>query len=240
MNDTLSYFERDPIYRKYHQDQLTFSLIYAFTEQFILPLSHDEVVHMKKSLVSKMPGDNWQKFANLRLLYMYMYGHPGKKLLFMGGEFGQHDEWDESRSIDWHLLEWEPHRGVQNLIKDLNHLYKKETAWHGIDFKWEGFEWIDITDADNSLISFIRKGKTPGDYLIFIMNFTPRFHEVYRFGVPEESEYEIVLNSDSSHYGGSNTGPFAIESKAGGWHNQPCHIEIPVPPLAGIILKPKR
>ncbi|HLR91066.1 MAG TPA: 1,4-alpha-glucan branching protein GlgB [Balneolaceae bacterium] len=240
MNDTLSYFEKDPIFRKHHQDQLTFSLIYAFTEQFILPLSHDETVHMKQSFLSKMPGDDWQKFANLRLLYTYMYGHPGKKLLFMGGEFAQRDEWDESRSIDWHLLEYETHQGVQNLVRDLNHLYKNESAWHQIDSRWDGFEWIDITDADNSLISFIRKGNEPENYLIFILNFTPQLHTGYRFGVPEDVEFEILLNSDSGHYGGSNAGPYAVQSVEGEWHNRPYHIEIEVPPLAGIILKPKR
>jgi len=240
MNDTLAYMEKDPLYRKYHQDQLSFSLIYAFSEQFILPLSHDEVVHMKKSLLSKMPGDDWQKFANLRLLYIYMYGHPGKKLLFMGGEFGQWNEWTESQSIDWHLLQWDTHKGVQNLVKDLNKLYHDEKAMHEVDSKWEGFEWIDISDADNSLLSFIRKGKNPGDYLVFVLNFTPTYHDHYKFGVPEASEYEVILNSDSSHYGGSNAGPVVVKGEKGHWHNQDNHITIPVPPLAGVILKPKK
>ncbi len=238
MNDTLSYIEKDPIYRKYHQDQLSFSLIYAFSEQFILPLSHDEVVHMKQSLLSKMPGDDWQKFANLRLLYTYMFGHPGKKLLFMGSEFAQWDEWTEAKSLDWHLLQWEPHKGVQNLVKDLNKLYRNEPALYEVDSKWEGFEWIDLSDADNSLLSFIRKGKNPEDYLVFILNFTPAYHNVYRFGVPEARKYEVILNSDSSFYGGSNAGPTVIEGQEGPWHNQVCHINIPVPPLGGIILKP--
>ncbi len=240
MNDTLAYMEKDPLYRKYHQDQLSFSMIYAFSEQFILPLSHDEVVHMKKSLLSKMPGDDWQKFANLRLLYTYMYGHPGKKLLFMGGEFAQWNEWTESQSIDWHLLQWESHQGVQNLVKDLNNLYKAEKAMHEVDSKWEGFEWIDISDADNSLLSFIRKGKNPDDYLVFILNFTPTFHEHYKFGVPDDCEYEVVLNSDSSHYGGSNAGPVTVKGEQGHWHNKTSHIIIPVPPLAGVVLKPKK
>jgi 1,4-alpha-glucan branching enzyme len=240
MNDTLSYMEKDPIYRKYHQDQLSFSLIYAFSEQFILPLSHDEVVHMKQSLLSKMPGDDWQKFANLRLLYTYMFGHPGKKLLFMGGEFAQWDEWTEAQSLDWHLLQWEPHQGVQNLVKDLNNLYRNEPALYEVDSKWEGFEWIDLSDADNSLLSFIRKGKNPDDYLVFILNFTPRYHDVYRFGVPEARNYEILLNSDSSYYGGSNAGPVIVEGLEGPWHNQPCHVNIEVPPLGGVILKPAK
>jgi 1,4-alpha-glucan branching enzyme len=240
MNDTLDYMEKDPIYRKYHQDQLSFSLIYAFSEQFILPLSHDEVVHMKKSLLSKMPGDDWQKFANLRLLYTYMFGHPGKKLLFMGNEFAQWSEWTEQHSIDWHLLQWENHEGVQNLVKDLNQIYKDEHALHEVDFKWEGFEWIDISDADNSMLSFIRKGKNPDDYLVFLLNFTPTLHKEYKFGVPEACSYEVVLNSDSEFYGGSNAGPGTIEGREGAWHSQPANITVTVPPLAGLILRPKK
>jgi 1,4-alpha-glucan branching enzyme len=240
MNDTLDYMEKDPIYRKYHQDQLSFSLIYAFSEQFILPLSHDEVVHMKKSLLSKMPGDDWQKFANLRLLYTYMFGHPGKKLLFMGNEFAQWSEWTEQHSIDWHLLQWENHEGVQNLVKDLNQIYKDEHALHEVDFKWEGFEWIDISDADNSMLSFIRKGKNPDDYLVFLLNFTPTLHNEYKFGVPEACKYEVVLNSDSEFYGGSNAGPGVIEGRDGAWHSQPANITVTVPPLAGLILRPKK
>ncbi|MEX2364940.1 MAG: 1,4-alpha-glucan branching protein GlgB, partial [Balneolaceae bacterium] len=179
MNDTLTYIEKDPIYRKYHQDQLTFSLIYAFTEHFTLPFSHDEVVHMKQSMLSKMPGDDWQKFANLRLLYLYMYAHPGKNLLFMGCEFGQWSEWSESRSLDWHLLEWEKHSGLQQLLKDLNSINKKEKALHEVDFDWRGFEWIDISDADNCVISFIRRAKDPEDFLVIVLNFTPSVHHGY-------------------------------------------------------------
>ncbi len=238
MNDTLAYIEKDPIYRRYHQDQLSFSLIYAFTEQFLLPLSHDEVVHMKESLISKMPGDDWQKFANLRLLYTYMYGHPGKKLLFMGSEFAQWSEWTEAHSIDWHLLEWENHQGVRHLVKDLNALYKTETAMHEVDFNWEGFEWIDISDADNCLLSFIRRGKDPDDFLIFILNFTPTVHKAYKFGVPKAGKYEVLLNSDSSFYGGSNAGPSNIEGVDGQWHSQPAHVTLSIPPLAGVVLKP--
>ncbi|WP_069131164.1 1,4-alpha-glucan branching protein GlgB [Rhodohalobacter halophilus] len=240
MNDSLDYMQKDPIYRKYHQDQLSFSLIYAFSEQFILPLSHDEVVHMKQSLLSKMPGDDWQKFANLRLLYTYMFGHPGKKLLFMGGEFAQWSEWSEQHSIDWHLLQWENHKGIQNLVKDLNGIYRGEPAMHQVDFSWEGFEWIDISDADNSMLSFIRKGKDPDDYLVFLLNFTPTLHQQYKFGVPEAREYEVVLNSDSAYYGGSNAGPNVIKGQDGAWHSQPANITVTVPPLAGVILKPKK
>ncbi len=240
MNDTLDYMSKDPIYRKYHQDQLSFSLIYAFSEHFVLPLSHDEVVHMKQSLLSKMPGDDWQKFANLRLLYMYMFGHPGKKLLFMGGEFGQWSEWTEAYSIDWHLLQWENHKGLQHLVKDLNKLYGSEPAFHQIDSGWDGFEWIDISDADNSLLSFIRRGKDPDDYLVFLLNFTPTVHMNYTFGVPEACAYEVILNSDSEYYGGSNAGPVTVEGTEGAWHSQPAHIHVTVPPLAGVVLKPVR
>ncbi|MEX0823406.1 MAG: 1,4-alpha-glucan branching protein GlgB [Balneolaceae bacterium] len=240
MNDTLTYMVKDPIYRRYHQDQLSFSLIYAFSEQFVLPLSHDEVVHMKQSLLAKMPGDDWQKFANLRLLYTYMFGHPGKKLLFMGGEFGQWSEWTEAHSIDWHLLQWENHRGVQSLVRDLNTKYRNETALYQVDSNWKGFEWIDISDADNSLLSFVRKGKNPDDFLVFILNFTPTLHYEYKFGVPEACEYEVILNSDSEFYGGSNTGPTFIQGHEGNWHSQSAHIVTTVPPLAGMILKPKR
>jgi 1,4-alpha-glucan branching enzyme len=240
MNDTLEYIEKDPVFRKYHQDQLSFSLIYAFSEQFVLPLSHDEVVHMKQSLLSKMPGDDWQKFANLRLLYTYMFGHPGKKLLFMGAEFGQWNEWTEAQSIDWHLLQWDTHKGIQRLVQDLNNVYKNEPAFHDVDSRWEGFEWIDMSDADNSLLSFIRKAKDPDDFLVFILNFTPTTHNHYKFGVPKAGEYEVIFNSDSDYYGGSNNGPTAVTAHEGHWHNQPAHIIIPVPPLAGVVLKPKQ
>lgn len=239
MNDTLAYFEKDPVYRKYHQDQLTFSLIYSFSEHFTLPLSHDEVVHMKRSLLSKMPGDDWRKFANLRLLYMYMYTHPGKNLIFMGGEFGQWAEWNESASLDWHLLEWEKHKGLQLLIKDLNSLNTKEKALHEIDVDWRGFEWIDVSDADNSIISYIRRAKNPEDFLIIVLNFTPTVHHNYKIGVPAEGDYEIILNSDSRYYGGSNAGDKVIAARPGEWHNQQANLSLTIPPLAGIILKQK-
>jgi len=238
MNDTLTYIEKDPIYRKYHQDQLTFSLIYAFSENFILPFSHDEVVHMKQSMISKMPGDDWQKFANLRLLYTYMYGHPGKKLLFMGSEFAQWEEWSEAKSLDWHLLQWEPHKGVKRLISDLNGIYKTHPAMHEVDYSWEGFEWIDMTDAGNSLLSFIRYGRNKRDFLIFLTNFTPNVIEDYEFGAPKTGEYEILFNSDSEYYGGSNIGHKKVIAVEGELHNKPAHFKITLPPLAGLILKP--
>lgn len=239
MNDTLSYIEKNPIHRKYHQDQLTFSLIYAFSEHFALPFSHDEVVHMKKSMLSKMPGDDWQKFANLRLLYAYMYTHPGKNLLFMGGEFGQWSEWSHANSLDWHLLEWGKHQGLQQLVKDLNRVSKEEKALHEIDGDWRGFEWIDVSDADNSLISYIRRGKNADDFVVVILNFTPTVHYGYQIGVPKDGEFQVVMNTDSEYYGGSNAGDSAIKAKWGEWHNQPAYINVTIPPLAALILKPK-
>lgn len=239
MNDTLAYIQKDPVHRKYHQDQLAFSLVYAFSEHFTLPLSHDEVVHMKHSMLSKMPGDDWQKFANLRLLYTYMYTHPGKNLLFMGGEFGQWSEWNHQNSLDWHLLEWGKHKGLQQLVKDLNKVSKEEKSLHEIDADWRGFEWIDVSDADNSLISFVRRGKSADDFVVVILNFTPTVHHGYQIGVPKDGEYEVVLNTDSEYYGGSNAGDSVINAKWGDWHNQPAYINATIPPLAGLILKPK-
>jgi 1,4-alpha-glucan branching enzyme len=240
MNDTLTYIQKDPLFRKYHQDQLTFSLIYAFSEHFVLPFSHDEVVHMKESMLSKMPGDDWQKFANLRLLYTYMYAHPGKNLLFMGSEFGQWSEWSEDRSLDWHLLEWEKHQGIHLLLKDLNKVNATTEALHELDFDWRGFEWIDISDADNSVISFIRRAKDPENFVVVILNFTPNVHYGYKVGVPHAGEYEVLINSDSEFYGGSNAGDAKIHAEWGDWHNQKANISITLPPLAGLILKPKK
>lgn len=239
MNDTLSYIEKDPIFRKYHQDQLTFSLIYAFTENFILPFSHDEVVHMKQSMLSKMPGDDWQKFANLRLLYMYMFTHPGKNLIFMGSEFGQWGEWNNEKSLDWHLLEWEKHSGLQLLVRDLNRVNKNEKALHEVDFDWRGFEWIDARDADNSILSYLRRSKNPDDFILSVLNFTPTVHHGYKIGVPHAGEYEVLVNSDSSFYGGSNAGSNTIYAEWGEWQNQPAYIYLTIPPLAGQIIKPK-
>ena len=240
MNDTLTYMQKDPIYRKYHQGQLTFSLIYAFSESFILPLSHDEVVHMKQSLISKMPGDDWQKFANMRLLYTYMYGHPGKKLLFMGGEFAQWEEWTESKALDWELLEYDRHKAMHQLVSDLNHMLKDEASLHRIDDSWEGFQWIDMTDEANSIIAFARFAEDRSDHLIFILNFTPTVHRGYKFGVPEEGEYQEILNSDAAKYSGSNVINEEIRAVSGEWHGQPAHVEVNIPPMAGMVLKPKQ
>jgi 1,4-alpha-glucan branching enzyme len=238
MHDTLFYFSRDPIFRKYHTNSITFSLLYAFSENFVLPLSHDEVVYGKCSLFQKMPGDKWQKLANLKLLYGYMYGHPGKKLLFMGSEFAQINEWNWQWQIEWHLLNDEAHRGVTNFIRDLNSLYKKEKALYEVDFHWNGFEWIDFSDSEQSIISFIRKSKNNREFLIFIFNLTPVPRFNYRIGVPEEGFYKELLNSDSYIYGGSNLGNNGgVWSQNYPFHGRPHSIELTLPPLAVLILK---
>ncbi len=240
MHDLLDYFQADPIYRRYRQDRITFSLMYAFSENFILPLSHDEVVHLKHSLLDKMPGDVWQKFANLRALYGFMYGHPGKKLLFMGGEFGQWHEWAYQSSLDWHLLEYEPHKKLQHFVRDLNHLYTREPALYEVDTDWQGFDWIDFRDADNSVVAFLRKAKDPEDFLLFACNFTPVPRHDYRLGVPRAGLYQEVLNSDSEAYGGSNVGNFGgVQTEDIASHAHPYSLRLTLPPLAVIVLKRK-
>ncbi|HLJ67516.1 MAG TPA: 1,4-alpha-glucan branching protein GlgB [Chloroflexota bacterium] len=242
MHDTLSYFSRDPVHRRFHQNELTFSIMYAFSERFLLPLSHDEVVHGKRSLLDKMPGDGWQKFANLRLLLAYMYGHPGKKLLFMGDEIAQGAEWDHSRSLDWHLLE-EPgeggawHRGIQTLTAELNALLQDRAALHEIDSDWRGFEWLDFSDAENSVIAFRRKS-TGQESLVFVCNFTPVVRDNYRVGLPDPGSYKVLLNTDEERFGGSGAGQ--RESFSAGdtpWHGRPYSAEIILPPLALIVLE---
>lgn len=203
MHDTLEYFKKEPIYRKHHQNDLTFSMTYAFSENFMLPLSHDEVVYGKQSILNRMPGDEWQKFANLRLLYGFMFTHPGTKLLFMGNEFGQSAEWNFQQSLDWHLLQYDFHNGIKNLISDLNSLYKNQPALYERQFSGEGFEWINYSDHENSVISFIRKGNNPDENLIVICNLTPVYRENYRIGIPASGKLENVFNSDNSKYGGS-------------------------------------
>jgi len=239
MNDTLSYMSHESVHRRYHHDMLTFSMLYAFTENFLLPFSHDEVVHGKQSMLHKMPGDEWQKFANLRVLYTYMFTHPGKKLLFMGTEFGQGLEWDSARVLDWYVLDYPVHQGVQRLVRDLNGLYHQTPALYEHEFQWQGFEWMDCHDADQSILSFLRKGEH--EQLLVIVNFTPVPRERYRVGVPEPGAYREVFNSDSDYYGGTNTGnggrwPVA---EAVPWMNRPYSIELTVPPLAGLVLKPQ-
>jgi 1,4-alpha-glucan branching enzyme len=240
MNDTLRYFSSDPVHRKYEQNKLTFSLLYAFTENFVLPFSHDEVVHGKNSLLHKMPGDMWQQFADLRLLYGYQYGHPGKKLLFMGEEFGQRSEFSEARSLEWHLLQYESHRGVQNLVSDLNKLFVAEPALHQVDFDWRGFEWIDCNDADNSVFSFIRRAKKPEDVMIVVLNATPVVREGYRVGVPHPGFYKEVLNTDAARYGGSNVGNIGGQNAATApYQGRPYSLVLTLPPLGAIFLKPQ-
>jgi 1,4-alpha-glucan branching enzyme len=238
MNDTLNYFSKDSIYRRYEHNKLTFSLLYAFSENFMLPFSHDEVVHGKNSLLHKMPGDMWQQFANLRLLFAYQYAHPGKKLLFMGQEIAQRDEWSETHSLDWHLLQYDSHRGILRLVADLNKLLASEPALHQVDFDWQGFEWVDANDSDNSVYSFIRRGKNPDDLLIVILNATPVVRYGYHIGVPRTGHYEEVLNTDAATYGGSNVGNLGgMNAGEHAWQGRRYSLALTLPPLAAVFLK---
>jgi 1,4-alpha-glucan branching enzyme len=241
MHDMLDYMSLDSVYRRYHQSAITFSLMYAYHENFVLPFSHDEVVYGKRSLLSKMPGDVWQKFANLRALYGYMWGHPGKKLLFMGGEFGQWQEWNYAQSLDWHLLQ-PPHDNyhalLQDFIRDLNQLYQQEPALSKLDYDPAGFSWIDFRDTDNSVVSFMRKSEKEEETLVFVCNFTPMPRYGYRLGVPSAGIYYEVVNSDATRYGGSgveNTQP--MPSGPMRWQSCPHSIQLTLPPLATVILK---
>ncbi len=237
MHDTLVYFSKEPVYRSHHQGQITFSIIYAFHENFMLPLSHDEVVYGKGPLIDKMPGDEWQKFANLRNLYAFMYGHPGAKLLFMGGEFGQTSEWKHDYSLDWHLNDFHYHRGVQLVVKDLNEIYKTEKAFYEKQFDWDGFEWIDLNDAHNSVISFMRKGREEKDLVVVIANFTPIVRENYQIGVPYKGNLKEIFNSDDQKYGGSGVSNNFIESLPIPMHGKPRAITLTLPPLGVIFMK---
>jgi 1,4-alpha-glucan branching enzyme len=238
MHDTLEYFSKDPVFRRHHQNQLTFSIWYAFFENFMLPLSHDEVVHGKGSLLRKMPGDDWQRFANLRLLFGYMYAHPGKKLLFMGGEFGQWNEWYHETSLDWHLLEYPPHRGVQRWVQDLNRLYASEPALHKKDCEAEGFEWIDFQDADGSIVSFLRKSEIPEETIVIVFNFTPVPRQAYRVGVPHGGLWKEILNSDGDVYGGTGVGNRgqAMADQAP-FQGRPYSLLLSLPPLGALFFK---
>jgi 1,4-alpha-glucan branching enzyme len=238
MHDTLLYMSRDPIHRRYHHGEMTFGLVYAFTENFCLPISHDEVVHGKGSMLHKMPGDRWQQFANLRAYYGFMWGHPGKKLLFMGCEFGQGSEWNHEQSLDWHLLQYAEHAGVQRLVRDLNALYKNSPALWQQDFSGEGFEWIDHDDAARSLFSFVRKGRD-GQLMLVLSNMAPTVHHGLRLGVPAAGRWQERLNTDSAHYGGSNVGtPFGVaSSEAVASHGRAQSIVVTVPPLATVFLE---
>jgi len=240
MHDTLKYFSKDLIYRKYHHNELTFSIWYAFSENFLLSLSHDEVVHGKGSLYGKIPGNEWEKFANLRLLFGYMYTHPGKKLLFMGDEFGQWKEWNHDESLEWHVLDYPLHKGVQKWIRDLNNLYKREPSLFEIDFEPEGFEWIDSGDWENSVVSFIRKGRIKKDIILVVCNFTlvPRYN--YRIGVPYNGFWKELLNSDRKEYGGSGHSNFGgVEAEKIPFHGRDYSLPLTLPPLGILILKRK-
>ncbi len=241
MHDTLTYMSKDPIHRKYHHNNLTFGLLYAWHENFILPLSHDEVVHGKGSLHRKMPGDDWRKFANLRLYYCFMYGHPGKKLLFMGLEFGQTNEWYHEVSLDWHLLEMGPyHRALQRLVQDLNALYRSQPALHEVDFDPKGFQWIDCGDWEGSIVVFLRRARDPGNFLVFVCNFAPVVRKGYRVGVPRGGYYRELLNTDSEIFGGSNVGNAGgVLTEAVPQHGHPWSLALTLPPLAALILQPE-
>lgn len=238
MHDTLKYIAEDPVHRRYHQDKLTFSLMYAFTENFMLSLSHDEVVHGKGALFGKMPGDDWQKFANMRLLFGYMFGHPGKKLMFMGDEFGQWKEWSHEESLEWHALNYSTHQGVKKWVKDLNHLYRNEPALYEIDFSGAGFEWVDISDSENSVISFIRHSRATNEKILVVCNYTPVPRHGYRVGVPEGGMWQELLNSDAHEYGGSglgNNGGFYADQIP--MHGRPFSLNLLLPPLGVVFFK---
>ena len=241
MHDILRYMSKDPIHRKFHHNDLTFGLLYAWTENFILALSHDEVVYGKQSLHNKMPGDDWQQFANLRSLFGFMYGHPGKKLLFMGGEFGQTNEWYHETSLDWHLLEMGPyHRGLQRMVQDLNQLYRNEAALHEVDFTPAGFQWIDCNDWESSTISFLRRAHNPDNFLVVVCNFTPVIRSSYRLGVPRGGFYRERLNTDAALYGGSNVGNAGgVMAEAIPHHGHPFSLLLKLPPLATLVLQPE-
>ena len=238
MHDMLDYFAYPPVYRKYHQNQITFSIMYAFTENFVLPISHDEVVHGKRSLLGRMPGDEWQRFANVRAFLAYMWVHPGKKLLFMGSEIGNPWEWNHDWQVPWQLLEYDIHRNLQTLVRDLNSLYRSERSLYEVDFHYSGFEWIDFHDADSSVISFIRRSESGSGYVVVCCNFTPLPRERYRIGVPDAGFYQEALNTDSSIYGGSNLGNGGlVSSDPVVVHGRPHSIEITLPPLAVVVFK---
>jgi 1,4-alpha-glucan branching enzyme len=238
MHDTLEYFSHEPIHRKYHHNQLTFRMLYAYHENFVLPLSHDEVVHGKRSLAGRMPGDDWQKLANLRLLLSYMYGQPAKKLLFMGAEFGQWREWNHEESLDWNLLEYAPHAGIRRLVADLNRLYRTEPALHALDFDPEGFEWIDCNDADAGILAFLRRGRAPSDLMLVACNFTPVPRHAYRLGVPEGGFWRERFNSDAREYGGGGLGNLGGQAaRPLSSHRRPCSLDLMLPPLGAIFLK---
>jgi 1,4-alpha-glucan branching enzyme len=238
MHDTLKYMSLDPVYRHYHHHKLSFRMLYAFTENFVLPLSHDEVVHGKGSLIHRMSGDDWQKFANLRTLFGYMYAQPGKKLLFMGGEIAQRREWNHDSSIDWHLLGFAPHAGVQKWVEDLNRLYRSEPALHELDFEPAGFEWIDANDSQNSVVSFLRRGSSTNDLVLVVCNFTPVVRHQYRLGVPRSGFWRELLNSDAPLYSGSGQGNLGgVDTHPIASHGHSQSLIMTLPPLGCVFLK---
>ncbi|HSD93504.1 MAG TPA: 1,4-alpha-glucan branching protein GlgB [Methyloceanibacter sp.] len=238
MHDTLAYMSRDPVHRSHHHNQLTFGLIYAFSENFVLPLSHDEVVHGKGSLLGKMPGDRWQKFANLRAYLAFMWTHPGKKLLFMGGEFAQEREWNHDQSLDWHLFADPSHRGVHSLVRDLNGLYRSCPALHRFDCEPRGFQWIDAEDSGQSVLSYLRRGEVSDAPMVVVCNFTPVVRQGFHLGVPERGRWRERLNTDSAAYGGTNVGNLgSVEAQETSWHGQPFSLELTLPPLATVVLE---
>ncbi len=239
MHDTLDYMEKDPIHRHFHHNQLTFGMLYAFHENFVLPLSHDEVVHGKGSMLGKMPGDEWQKFANLRAYYGFMWSYSGKKLLFMGNDFGQWQEWNHDQGLEWDALNAPMHAGLKRYVRDLNLVYRNEPALFENDFEWDGFSWIDANDAENSVLSFVRLAEDKNNFLIIICNFTPVVRKNYVVGVPAEGRYKVLINSDLEIYGGSGVhGNEAVHSREEPAHGRPCSLELTLPPLATMILKP--
>lgn len=238
MHDTLNYFGKEPAWRKHHQNQISFSLVYAFTENFMLPLSHDEVVHGKGSIMARMPGDEWQRFANLRVLYSLMFMHPGTKLNFMGNDFGQYNEWNVTQSLDWHLLQFDPHKGLQDCIQNLNTIYRSEKSLHELQFSQDGFEWIDYNDAENSVIAFLRKGKSTSDQLLIVVNFTPVPRENYKVGVPESKQWSLLFNSDKSSYFGSDYTIFQnVKTAQDSQHGKANSVELAIAPLACLVYK---
>jgi 1,4-alpha-glucan branching enzyme len=239
MHDTLKYMQTDPVFRKYSQNQLTFSIWYAFTENFVLPLSHDEVVHGKGSLIGKMPGDEWRQFASLRLLFGYMWTHPGKKLLFMGGEFGQRREWQHDESLEWHVLQYPLHEGLRRWVRDLNHVYRLTPALYQRDFTADGFQWIDSNNSDESVLVYLRKGQAPEDVALIACNFTPVPRDNYRIGVPRGGWWRERLNSDAADYGGSGIGNFGgLEASPLSSHGMTHSVVLRLPPLSVLVLTP--
>jgi 1,4-alpha-glucan branching enzyme len=239
MHDTLDYFKVEYSDRKFSHYKLTFASVYMYNENYMMPLSHDEVVHGKASLIYKMKGDEWQKFANLRALYVYMFTHPGAKLLFMGDEFGQTKEWNFKQSLDWHLLEYPVHKGLQTLVKDLNHIYRSETAFYENQFNKNGFEWVEADDVENSVYIYLRKGKKRDDVCMVVLNLTPNVFD-YKIGVNAGTHWEVIFNSDDEKYTGSGVKSEVFKEQYEQWMNHPKSISLKLPPLAGIILKQKK